>query len=148
MVTVTVTDTAPDADTLTDPDVAAVADASGIEPDWAHREYVIFAPDGSDDWWARARTDLRWDLRLQLRSAKGRFDQEDLERRLRLPTWNEIEGLPRYGSRPRVAVRTRARGWDTIVIWGFYEHELSTDEFRRFVRECWESRRDAEEEGA
>jgi len=26
-----------------------------------------------------------------------------------------------------------------IAIWGFYAHELDTDEFRRLVRECRES---------
>ncbi|HUS80108.1 MAG TPA: excinuclease ABC subunit A, partial [Armatimonadota bacterium] len=119
--------------------VEAARQAGGGEPDWADRQEVRFAgPDGRD-WWARAKTHSRWDLRLQLRSAKGRFDQAELVKRLALPVWNDIEGLPRYGSGPRVRVSTRARGYDMVTIWGFYEHELRGEAFRDLVRECWQS---------
>ncbi len=123
--------------------IDAVGAASGHKPTWADRQHVTFPGAGGKDWWARARTDYVWDVRLQLRTGKGRFDQDDLADRFALPTWNEIDGLPHYGSGSRVRVRTRGRSFDTITIWGFYQHELDTDEFRRFVRECWESYHEA-----
>jgi excinuclease ABC subunit A len=118
---------------------AATQPEGAPEPNWADRTHVIFPGAGGKDWWARARTDRRWETMIQFRTGKGRFDQEDLQRRLGLPTWNEIEGLHHYGSGSRVRVYTAARRWDMIAIWGFYAHELDTDEFRRLVRECRES---------
>ncbi len=114
--------------------IELAAAALGLEEaDWGHRRVVELARNGSADWVARARTDGRWDVRIQLRAPKGIFDQADLDGELGLPTWNEIEGLPRYGRRPRVRVYTRARSYDLITIWGFFEAEVRTDAFREMV---------------
>jgi len=118
----------------------ASAAADDVEIAWADREFVTLRPDDARDWWARARTDYQWDLRLQFHTEKGRFDQDQLERQLGLPTWDAIEELPRYGGR-RVRVYTSARGHDSVFIWAFYERELRTEGFERLLRDCYEGYR-------
>ncbi len=116
--------------------VELAAQALGVkDADWANQRFVELARNGAGDWVARAQTDRRWDVRLQLRVPKGLFDQERLERELGLPTWNEIEGLPRYGRGPRVRVHTRARGYDLVSIWGFFEDEVRTEAFAEMMRQ-------------
>jgi excinuclease ABC subunit A len=114
--------------------VELAAEALGLEDgDWAHPRCVELR-NGDEDWVARARTDGRWEVRLQLRAPKGVFAQAELNRALGLPTWNEIEGLPRYGRSPRVRVYTRARDYDLVTVLGFYEAEIRTEAFRELVR--------------
>jgi len=115
--------------------VATVTEALGAgRANWSHPRYVTLYRDGESDWCARARTDRRWDVRFQLRARKGVLDQARLNEQLRLPTWDEIEGLPRYGRGSRVRVHTRSRNYDLITVWGFYEHEIRTDAFGEMVR--------------
>ncbi len=114
--------------------IELAASALGLEDaDWADRQYVRLYRDGEGDWVARARTDRQWDVRLQIRAPKGIFEQSRLEQALKLPTWDEIDDLPRYGKRPRVRINTRSRDYDLITVWGFFEHEICSQAFRQMV---------------
>ncbi|MFW5866302.1 MAG: excinuclease ABC subunit UvrA, partial [Armatimonadota bacterium] len=107
--------------------------ALGSRVDWADSRYVTLSRNGDSDWVVRAQTHRRWDVRLQIRAPKGVFVQSALERELSLPTWDEIEGLPKYGKASRVRVSTRARDYDLITVWGFAEDEVRRDAFRTMV---------------
>ncbi|MGD9498518.1 MAG: excinuclease ABC subunit UvrA, partial [Armatimonadota bacterium] len=115
--------------------VELAAQALGVEDAvWHDRRFVELGRNGADEWVARAQTDRRWELRLQLRAPKGIFDQDALNRSLNLPAWDEIQGLPRYGRGPRVRVNTRPRGYDLITILGFFEDEVRGEAFREMLR--------------
>ncbi|MFW6156039.1 MAG: hypothetical protein ACOC7J_01865, partial [Armatimonadota bacterium] len=103
------------------------------DADWADSRYVTLSRNGDSDWVVRAQTHRRWDVRLQIRAPKGVFVQSELERELALPTWDEIDGLPKYGKGSRVRVSTRARDYDLITVWGFSEDEIRREAFRSMV---------------
>ncbi len=124
--------------------VENAAEALGVDDaDWADPESVTLTRPGEPEWIARAQTHRRWDLRVQIRAPKGVFVQSALERDLALPTWDEIESLPRYGKGSRVRLSTRPRGYDLITIWAFAEEELRTEGFRDLIAAAL-ARREAE----
>ncbi|MGI5817139.1 MAG: excinuclease ABC subunit UvrA [Armatimonadota bacterium] len=119
--------------------IEMAAGALGVEDaDWADSCYVTLSRIAADDWIVRAQTHRRWDVRLQIRAPKGVFVQSVLERELALPTWDEMEGLPKYGRGSRVRVSTRSRDYDLITVWGFAEHEVRTQAFREMLRRALE----------
>ncbi len=104
---------------------------------WAYAEYVEYKLPGAGDWFVRARTDKKWYLDLQLRTEKGLFDEAELADQLALPTWNEIEDLPKYGEGSRVRVHTRAAGYDRISLQVFAAADLHKPQFARFLAACY-----------
>ncbi len=106
--------------------------------DWADPQYARYKLEGAKDWFVRARTDKKWYLDLQLRTEKGLFDEEQLAEQLALPTWNEIEELPKYGEGSRVRVHTRAAGYDRVSLQIFATDELRQPQFARFLSACYE----------
>jgi len=114
--------------------VELASEALGADDaDWADARSVTLCRSGDTDWVARAQTHRRWDVRLQIRAPKGVFVQSALERALALPTWNEIEGLHKYGRGSRVRVSTRPHAYDLITVWGFAEEEVRREAFRDMV---------------
>jgi len=111
------------------------------EQDWQHPDCVEFGGRSGGDWWARARTNKRWYLDLQFRTEKGRFDEAELARQLALPTWNEIEDLPKYGEGSRVRVHTRAADYDRVALQIHQTQDLTSGEFKRFLAACYEGYR-------
>jgi hypothetical protein len=120
--------------------VELTTDALGVDDaDWADSRYVTLSRNGDSDWVVRAQTHRRWDVRLQIRAPKGMFVQSALENELQLPTWNEIEGLHKYGRGSRVRINTRAHDYDLITVWGFAEHEVRSEAFREMVAKALEA---------
>ncbi len=109
--------------------------------DWEHPRYIKYQLDGSSDWFVRARTDKKWYLDLQLRTEKGLLDEVQLAQRLALPTWNEIEDLPKYGEGARVRVHTRAADYDRISLQIFSADDLRQPQFASFLATCYQGYR-------
>jgi len=109
--------------------------------DWEHAQYIKYQLDGASDWFLRARTDKKWYLDLQLHTEKGLLDEVQLAQRLALPTWNEIEDLPKYGEGARVRVHTRAADYDRISLQIFSRDDLRQPQFARFLATCYQGYR-------
>ncbi len=111
------------------------------DSDWEHPQYIKYQLDGASAWFVRARTDKKWYLDLQLRTEKGLFDEVQLAQRLALPTWNEIEDLPKYGEGARVRVHTRAADYDRISLQIFSRDDLRQPQFAGFLATCYQGYR-------
>ena len=111
------------------------------EQDWEHPDYVEFRSHLARDWWARARTNKKWYLDLQFRTEKGRFGEAELAHQLALPTWNEIEDLPKYGEGARVRVHTRAADYDRVALQIHQIEDVTSREFKQFLAACYEAYR-------
>ncbi len=108
---------------------------SGFAPwDWNNRSVVeAGAPKGST-WFLHAMTCQGWLLRLVFRVPKNSFDAKDLDKKLGIPPLDQTEGIPRYGSEPRVRVLpVKGTPWDAITIQVFRKSEIATAAFRQFV---------------
>jgi len=130
-----------DTQALTTLDEAISQLADPPDGDWEDPRYITYRREGASDWFLRARTDKKWYLDLQLRTEKGLFDEVQLAQRLALPTWNEIEDLPKYGEGARLRVHTRAAEYDRITLQIFSADDLRQPEFTRFLQSCYEGYR-------
>ena len=118
-------------------DLAAKLDGLA-EPRWGRADQVVFAPPGKlSTPWAAVRTREYWWFRIEIRTAKGAFDQGDLDRELRLPVWDDVKELQVYGKWPRVRVNTRHPQWDRVAIFAWCKQELDTPAFREFLAQSY-----------
>ena len=105
---------------------------------WNRRDRVTVKPEGKRPaFFMQARTNEYWWFRVQFRTEKGRFDQDDLARKLKLPVWNDIPERQCYGKWSRVRLQARQKRWDHITLFLWSQKELDTPMFRKFLRECY-----------
>src|SRR5262249_14876507 len=82
---------------------------------WKHPTTVeIAAKVKSQGWFFHAHTGMEWLIRLIFRVGKNTFKQEELDRRLGIPTLDDTEGLEIYGNEPRVHVANRKGPWQEV----------------------------------
>ncbi len=100
------------------------------ETNWDSRTIVeITGPTKSDGWFLHAITGEAWLLKLKFRVAKGTFQRESLQKRLPLPTLNELDQLPIYGNEPRVKCKTLRGPWQEIELRMHDWEEANTPKF-------------------
>jgi excinuclease ABC subunit A len=112
--------------------------ALGARADWAHREHIYYYPPSGPPWWAYVRTSGRYYVELVLRTPKGLFDEEDLQRRLQLPAWSELPDLPLWSDTPRVRVQTSPRRYDRVLIRLVQPEEVKAA-LRATLAEAWQA---------
>jgi len=119
--------------------VEAAAAFTGMAPvKWNARDAVTLKADAKRAaYFMRARTDEYWWFRVELRTAKGTFTQEALNRELALPVWDEIPQLEVYGKWPRVQLRIHHKRWDTIHLFLWNQAEIASGTFREFLEQCY-----------
>jgi len=55
-----------------------------------------------------------------------------------LPTWNDIEDLPKYGEGARVRVHTRAADYDRVALQIHELRDLQSRAFAQFLDTCYQ----------
>lgn len=107
----------------------------GFAPwDWNQRSVVEVTAPKAPTWFLHAMTCQGWLLRLVFRVPKGLFESRDLDRQLGIPPLDQTEGIPKYGSEPRVRVSPlKGHPWDAITIQVFRKSEIATPAFKQFL---------------
>ena len=77
-----------------------------------------------------------WLLRLVFRVGKNTFKQEELDRRLGIPTLDNTKGVEIYGSEPRVHVANRKGPWQEVWMLIHRLSEIDTPVFRQFLQQA------------
>jgi excinuclease ABC subunit A len=85
---------------------------------------------------------MEWLIRLVFRVGKNTFKQQDLDRRLAIPTLDETEGVQVYGSNSRVKVANRKGPWQEVWMLIHRCSEIDTPAFREFMAKAIQSHRD------
>ncbi len=93
----------------------------------------IPGPVKSEGWFFHAHTAGEWLVRLIFRVAKNTFRQEDLNRRLSIPTLDDTPGLEVYGNEPRVRVANRKGPWQEVGMLIHHKSEIDTPAFQEFL---------------
>jgi excinuclease ABC subunit A len=107
------------------------------ETNWKLPSVVeITGPQKTLGWFFHAHTNVEWFVRLVFRVGKSTFKQEELNRRLRLPTWNDTPGVEIYSADPRVHVANRKGPWQEIAIQTHWLREIDTPVFRQFLKQA------------
>jgi excinuclease ABC subunit A len=107
------------------------------ETNWKHPSTVeIAAATKSLGWFFHAHTNMEWLVRLIFRVGKNTFAQEDLNRKLGLPTLNDTPGIQVYSNEPRVHVSNRKGTWQEIWMLIHKLDEIETPAFEEFLRKA------------
>jgi excinuclease ABC subunit A len=110
------------------------------ETNWKHPTTVeIAGPTKSQGWFFHAHTGMEWLVRLVFRVAKNTFKQEDLNRRLAIPTLDETKGVEIYGNESRVHVANRKGPWQEVWMLVHRLSEIDTPTFRDFLKRAVEA---------
>jgi excinuclease ABC subunit A len=104
---------------------------------WKHPSTVeITGPQKTLGWFFHAHTNVEWFVRLVFRVKKNAFKQEELRRRLGLPTWNDTPGVEIYSAEPRVHVANRKGPWQEIAVQAHWLRDVNTPVFRLFLKQA------------
>ncbi len=104
---------------------------------WKHQSTVeIAACTKSLGWFFHAHTGMEWLVRLIFRVSKNTFKQEELNRKLGLPTLNETAGIQVYSNEPRIHVANRKGLWQEIWMLIHKREEIETPAFDEFLRKA------------
>ncbi len=107
------------------------------ETNWKHPTTVEIAGKvKSQGWFFHAHTAMEWLVRLVFRVAKNTFKQEELDRRLGIPTLDNTPGVEVYGSQPRVHVANRKGPWQEVWMLIHRFSEIDTPAFREFLKQA------------
>jgi excinuclease ABC subunit A len=110
------------------------------ETNWKHPSTVeITGPQKTLGWFFHAHTNVEWFVRLVFRVGKNTFKQDELDRRLGLPTWNDTPGVEIYSPEPRVHVANRKGPWQEVAVQAHALADIDTDAFRQFLKRAAES---------
>ena len=105
---------------------------------WNSRDAVTLKAEAKRAaYFMRARTNEYWWFRVEVRTAKGLFTQEELSRSLALPVWSNIPELQVYGNWQRVHIRTRHKKWDTVHLFLWNQVEIASRPFQAFLKQCY-----------
>jgi len=124
----------PDALRLLDEAITAL----GARGDWANRTHIYYYPPlgKGKDWWAYVRTAGTLYLELVVRVAKGRFDEDSVQRRLNLPAFRDLPNPPSFSDTPRVRLQTSPQDYDRLVV-RILSPEDVTPALRQLLKEAW-----------
>ena len=104
---------------------------------WKHQSTIeIAASTKSLGWFFHAHTSMEWLVRLIFRVSKNTFKQEDLNRKLGLPTLNETAGIQVYSNEPRIHVANRKGMWQEVWMLIHKREEIDTPAFDGFLRKA------------
>jgi excinuclease ABC subunit A len=110
------------------------------ETNWKHQSTVeIAAATKSLGWFFHAHTGMEWLVRLIFRVGKNAFKQEDLNRKLGLPSLNDTPGIEVYSDEPRVHVANRKGPWQEVWMLIHKLDEIDTPAFRAFLKQAVDS---------
>jgi excinuclease ABC subunit A len=113
------------------------------DTNWNHRSVIEIADAvKSRGWFFHGMTGQEWYVRLAFRVGRNTFKQEELNRRLGLPTFNEMKGVEYYSSEPRVHVANRKGPWQEVAILAYSLKEIDTAPFKKFLKEAVQSFKD------
>jgi len=85
----------------------------------------------------RIRTNEYWWFRVEFRTAKGIFTQEELNQTLALPVWSKVPELEVYGNWQRAHIGIHHKKWDTIHLFLWNREEIDSPSFRKFLSQCY-----------
>ena len=106
--------------------------------EWQRRDKVVIKPQGKRPaFFLQVRANEYWWFRAEFRTEKGRFDQGDLARKLKIVPWDDLPDRQVYGRWSRVRVRARQKRWDHVTLFLWSREEIDTAAFRSFVKDCW-----------
>jgi excinuclease ABC subunit A len=107
------------------------------ETNWKHPSKVeIAATTKTLGWFFHAHTNMEWLTRLMFRVGKNTFKQEDLNRKLGLPTLNDTPGIEVYSDEPRIHVANRKGPWQEVWMLIHRLSEIDTPAFDEFLRKA------------
>jgi excinuclease ABC subunit A len=107
------------------------------DTNWKHPSTVeIAATTKTLGWFFHAHTKMEWLVRLIFRVAKNTFKQEELNRKLGLPTLNDTPGIEVYSNEPRVHVANRKGPWQEVWLLVHKLDEIDTPAFDEFLRKA------------
>ncbi|MSQ93585.1 MAG: excinuclease ABC subunit UvrA [Gemmataceae bacterium] len=107
------------------------------ETNWKHPSTVeIAATTKTLGWFFHAHTNMEWLTRLIFRVGKNTFKNEELNRKLGLPTLNDTPGIEVYSNEPRVHVANRKGPWQEIWMLIHKLDEIDTPAFDEFIRKA------------
>ena len=116
------------------------ADITGFDPwDWNQRHVVEVRAPEKPTWFLHAMTCQGWLLRLVFRVPTATFEQKKLDAALGIPPLDETEGIPKYGSEPRVKcakISVQGKAMQVVTIQVFRKEEIETGAFRKFLLEA------------
>jgi len=119
------------------------AKIQGFTPwDWNQRHVVEVRAPEKPTWFLHAMTCQGWLLRLVFRVPIGTFDQKTLDASLGIPPLDETEGIPKYGSDPRVKcgkISVQGNSMQVVTIQVFRKEEIANSAFRKFLIEAAEA---------
>ncbi|MBT7859576.1 MAG: excinuclease ABC subunit UvrA [Gemmatimonadetes bacterium] len=116
-----------------------VGGLDGLGPaEWNRRDKVVIKPEGKRPaFFLQVRTNEYWWFRAEFRTEKGRFDQADLVKKLKIKPWNDLPERQVYGNWSRVRLQASHKRWDHITLFLWSQQEMDTPAFRRFITDCW-----------
>ncbi len=94
---------------------------------------------GSLGWFFHAHSAMEWVCRLVFRVRRNTFKNEELNRRLGLPTLNDTPGVEIYSSEPRVHVANRKGPWQEVWLLVHRLSEIDTPAFHDFLTQAVKS---------
>ncbi len=104
------------------------------DTDWNARSVVeIAATTKSHGWFFHAITGETWLLKLKFRVHRGTFKRQELVKRIKLKTLNEMDELPIYSNEPRIKVRSARGPWQEVEVRVAHLKEIDTLEFWGFL---------------
>jgi excinuclease ABC subunit A len=112
------------------------------ETNWSERTIVEIGPAKSErgnktsSWFLHAMTGQEWLLRLVFRVCRNTFKQEELARRLGIPSLDDTPEIQIYGDRDRVQVANRKSPWQEVAVLAHRLSEIDTPAFRKFLSEA------------
>ena len=107
---------------------------------WNARSVVeIAAKKKSDGWFFHAITGEAWLLKMKFRVARNTFNRQELERRIPLPTLNQMDEIPLYSNSPRLRLKTGRGPYQEVELRVHTLAEVDHDEFWRFIDQMTEN---------
>ncbi|HWL09581.1 MAG TPA: excinuclease ABC subunit UvrA [Planctomicrobium sp.] len=87
-------------------------------------------------WFLHALTGDEWLLHFYFRVPKGTFDEEELQRKIRLKSVNDLDELPIYNRSDRVRINKQKGAFQEVVIDAHWLEEINTPEFKQFLKQA------------
>eukprot|EP00913_Durusdinium_trenchii_P023359 g21937.t1 len=118
--------------------VDAIESRDGFaEAKWNDRAVVeVKAKHKAGTWFFHSHTGDEWTLKLIFRVPKKTFTQDELNRKINLTPFDNIDEIPVYGRGDRVRVKNSKGPWQEITVTTHGKEDVETPEFSRFLKEA------------
>ncbi len=119
--------------------VDELAKVKGLKPvNWNDQASVEITAEkkAGTGWFMHALTGDEWLLRFYFRVPKGTFEEEKLQRRIKLKSVNELDELPIYNRSDRVRINAQKGAFQEVVFDVHWLEEINTPEFREFLKQA------------